>query len=79
VSHFDLANEPFQLIICPWQAFNIVAGEQASPEAAEDLIDVLSNLPIFSIVIVASDQVNQIVINSLFHAGAGFGWLSLGI
>jgi hypothetical protein len=72
-----LANEPFQLIIRAWQAFHIVAGEQAPPEAAEDLSDVIRNLLIFGVVSAASHQINQVLIHSLSDASASFGWIAL--
>jgi len=55
----------------------LLAGEQAPPEAVEDLVDVFCHLLIFSIASIPRGQVDQIAIHSLAHTGAGFGWISL--
>ena len=77
MSHLDLADEPFQLIIRPWQSFHIVACEQSPPKAAKDLVDVIYDKLVFGVVRAAGGQVNQIAIHSLSDTGAAFGWIAL--
>lgn len=79
MSHLDLANEPFQLIIGSGQPFHIVASEQSPPKAVKALVDVVGNTLVFGIVCAASGQVNQVMLHGLPNAGAAFGWIALRI
>jgi hypothetical protein len=86
LSHLDLADRSFQLIIRPWQAFDIVASEHSAPKAAKDLVDMLGNAPIFCVCFrltktcvrgATRGQANQIAANSLRDTGAGLRQFSL--
>jgi hypothetical protein len=77
MSHLDLANAPFQLIIRPWQTGDIVAREQSPPEVVEDLVDVLGNRLILCVVSASGGQVYQVAVNRLSDTGAGLGSFSL--